>query len=141
MLTKILKATYTSSQDALYVHLSSRYPDALVSETFPVGPTLGLGFASVNLDFSRTQKLVGIEVLDASSLIFDVGQLAVICEVDAETTVATIRLSVTSDEPLTTIHCTSNEFGADFYLSRQRRLVAVRVPNSSRWLPEELLAD
>lgn len=58
----MFKTTYDKSVDAVYIFLSD--PGVDVKKTYPCDPKKVDGM--INLDFDEDNKLIGIEVMDAS---------------------------------------------------------------------------
>jgi uncharacterized protein YuzE len=56
-----VRVDYDAESDAAYVQLASTIPDSGVANT------INLGEPPIALDFDSTGRLVGVEVLDASS--------------------------------------------------------------------------
>ena len=59
-----MRVTYDKASDAAYIYLVS-IPDGGVAKTYPCDPVEVRGM--INLDFDNDGRLLGIEVLDASS--------------------------------------------------------------------------
>ena len=58
-----MRVTLDRSADAAYIYFTVDEPD--VAKTLPISPHKACGHM-VNLDFDRTGRLIGIELLDAS---------------------------------------------------------------------------
>jgi uncharacterized protein YuzE len=61
------RVTYDPRVDAAYIYLAEEIGAGEVERTVPCAPIEGGG--EINLDFDRTGRLVGIEVLSASSIL------------------------------------------------------------------------
>jgi uncharacterized protein YuzE len=59
-----MKITYDKEVDAVYIYFSTRIKTGTVDFTYPCDPIEVRG--EINLDFDKSGKLLGIEVLDAS---------------------------------------------------------------------------
>ncbi len=60
-----MRITYDRSADAAYIYLQDAIPPGGVKRTYPCDPSQVNG--AIHLDFDAAGRLVGIEVLDASS--------------------------------------------------------------------------
>jgi uncharacterized protein YuzE len=60
-----MKITYDKSVDAAYIHLGNFYSGKVVTtDSFEIKKIVPFG--DINVDFDNDQKIVGIEVLNAS---------------------------------------------------------------------------
>ncbi len=59
-----MKVTYDRSIDAAYIRFVPEGGDFQVAKTYPCDPLEVAG--QINLDFDKSGRLIGIEVLDAS---------------------------------------------------------------------------
>ena len=59
-----MKVTYDKSANAAYIYLIDHLPPGGVDKTYPCDPIEVDGM--INLDFDKSGKLIGIEVLDAA---------------------------------------------------------------------------
>ena len=145
-----MKVTYDQALDAAYIYIGREWrPVAL---TCPVdGIKAG---AYIHLDFDKTSRLVGIEVLEARRLLSEELLIedrgAVQSRYDPEADTATIYLQprlTAAGKPFSTHtqHCKPVEFDGrigplHLHFDADDRLMAIEVSAASRLLPEELLA-
>jgi uncharacterized protein YuzE len=62
-----MKITYDKSTDAAYIYLKDRIEGGAVAKTYCCDPLEVNG--QIHLDFDKQGKLIGIEVLNASTLL------------------------------------------------------------------------
>ena len=144
-----MKVTYDQALDAAYIYIGREWrPVAL---TCPVdGIKAG---AYIHLDFDKTSRLVGIEVLEARRLLSEEllmdDREAVQAHYDPEADTATIYLQpqlattgkpfIAHTQPCNLLELDGRIGPLHLHFDADDRLMAIEVSDASRTLPKELL--